>query len=625
MSFMIDPSIHMFFVLFLTVGTMIMFVREKMPIEQVAIGMLAVLLLFGHVFPLYTFTGVGNALSAQKLLAGFANPSLYTILALMIIGKGMFQAQALAPVIRMFGGRKPKFAYASYVMILILVLVLSGFMNNTPLVILGIPVLLALAQAMKLPASQVMIPLSYASIFGGMTTLIGSSTNLLVSSSLVEAGEDPFTFFEFTEPAYMMAAVGMVYILFILPFFLPKRTEESDEQDRLLATYSAEFDVEPSNPLIGTDLHHRETISALGEGIQIRGAYRAGRLILPPFEHYTVHANDTLILSATRDELIDILGRFKGFVLSSNRHEKDQFLAKGVDEDLGSDHHLESRIVSEVMVPPNAPLLDRTLLQARLFETYGLVFLGIRTRPHMTRGRPQDQVLQENDVLLVLGAPSAINKLRASPDFVFVSGATQDLPNPRKKPLAIGIFAAAIASAATGLVPIAISAIIGAVLMLFTRCVTLRQATQAVDRRIFILIGSVLALGTAMQASGAAAAVADLITMVPFADDPFTVGALLFVIVAISTNLLTNNACGILYTPIAVSLANVVGIEPHIYAICVIFATDCSFATPIGYQTNLLVLREGGYQFVDFFRAGVPLIVLMFITFCALLKFYWGF
>ncbi len=621
MEIIISPLFHMWFTIGLTIFAIVMFSWEKLSIEMISLSLAGLLLLFGNIFPFYDETGK-NLLNTTALLLGFANPALFTVLALLVIGQAILQVQALNPFIRWINRMPTSWSYIVFVFILFGITIFSGILNNTPLVILAIPILQAVASNMGRSSSRVMIPLSYAAILGGMVTLIGSSTNLLVSGSMNDLGLEPFSFFEFTHIGIIMALVGLSYIIFILPKFLPQNLSLIASFFGETRQFIAEIDIEPGSRLIGEQCIKGKFKSL--PDLSVRLIHRAGNTILPPFENYTIQANDIIIVAATREALTETLTRFPGFVLSSDREEKQQMISdeKALQERQKTTE--DSKVLAEVMIAPGSRLIDRMLSQISFYKQYGCVILGLQRRARMMRRRLKESRFENSDTLLVLGPVHAIEALRNNRDFVVLAGTTRDLPTREKAPLAFSIFAVTIGLAAFGVISIPAAAFAGAVLMVMTGCLNIRQAVRAIDRKIFFLIGSVLALGHSLQATGGAQFIAESIMSVEMAKDPLYAGALLFIVVAILTNILTNNACAIIFTPIAISLATSVGVDPRIFALAVLFAANCSFATPIGYQTNLLVMSPGNYKFKDFIKAGLPLVIVMWITFCIILKFYYN-
>ncbi|MCB9989221.1 MAG: SLC13 family permease [Rhodospirillales bacterium] len=619
---------HMWFVLILTGLAIISFAREKFPLEVTSVALLTALLVFGQFFPVYDANG-RNQMDALSLLSGFANPSLVAVLALLVIGQGIIQTDALRPVTQMFVTSNQKMAWASIFGILIFVLVVSAFMNNTPLVIIAIPIMQALAHSAQLSDSRIMMPLSFAAILGGMTTLVGSSTNLLVSSTMVELGYEPLSFFAFTVPGMMMAAVGFIYLLVILPKLLPDRQSLASQLAGDEKEFIAELDIVSDSKLIGM-----ECVEGRFPGLpdmNIRLIQRSGHLILPPFEGYVIEQGDILIVAATRNALGNLLSQFPGFLLSE---EEERALVTRKTEDEGEEEVggspeleekvAETRILAEIMIKPNSRMIDMSLEQVGFHRQFGAIVLGIQRRARVVRRRLGRIRLEAGDVLLVAGSRGAVDSMRSSQDLIVLSGSKKELPVPAKAPLAGGIMLSTIVMAALGIMSIPVAAITGAVVMIATGCLNVRQATRAIDRKIFLLVGSMLALGTALQVTEGAQFIAELLLKLPIADSPMAIAGLLFIVVAIATNVLSNNACAILFTPIAINLAINIGVDPVVFAMTVIFAANCSFASPIGYQTNLLVMGPGHYRFRDFMKAGIPLILILWVAYMVIAKYYFG-
>lgn len=627
-----DPSFHMWFVLALTGVAIFMFVREKFPIEVISVALLTVLLLLGQIFPIEDANG-RNLLDSHALLSGFANPSLIAVLALLVMGQAMIHTEALRGLTNIFAVTDKKLMWFSIMGILIFVMAASAFMNNTPLVVIAIPLIQALANSIGLSESRIMIPLSYVAILGGMTTLIGSSTNLLVSSAMTELGYAPLNFFDFVVPGIIMAGTGLVYVIFVLPRLLPDRSTMARALAGNKKEFVAELDISKDSKLIGMECVEGKFTGLANLNIKL--IQRGGHLILPPFEGYAIEAGDVLIVSATRKTLMNILSKFPGFLLSEEQVEvisggpvKDK---DDEEESLGEPARAETRILAEIMITPASRMVDMSLDHVSFHRQFGTIVLGIQRRAKVVRRRLGRIRLEAGDVLLVAGARSVIDFLRDNPDFIVLSGSKRDLPIPGKAHIAGGIFLTTIGMAATGFMSIPVAAIMGAVFMIASGCLNIRQATRAIDRKIFLLVGSMLALGTALQVTGGASYLAEKLLLLPFHDSPSIMLTLFFLLVAFTTNVLTNNACAILFTPIAMSLAGSFQAQPFlnaditfIFAVTVIFAANCSFASPIGYQTNLLVMGPGHYRFRDFVKAGVPLIIILTITFNLITRYYYG-
>lgn len=626
MSTLIDPMFHMWFVLLLTGAAVVMFAREKWPLEATSGVLITALLVFGQFFPLPDANGK-NMLNAEALLAGFANPALVAVLALLVMGQAVIHTDALRPLIHLFVKNRKVPVWFSIGGILIFVMVFSAFLNNTPLVILAIPLMQALSLSAGLSESRLMMPLSYVAILGGMTTLVGSSTNLLVSSAMQDLGYPPFAFFDFVVPGAIMAAAGFVYIVLVLPRMLPTRKSLTDELRDGEKEFVAELDIVEDSSLIGSQCIDGR-FPEFPE-MDVRLIQRAGHLILPPFEGYQIEKNDILIVAATRNALADLLSKYPGFLLSEDEEKwitpKEELNEDGTPKPAELEAKVaETRILAEVMITPTSRMVDMTIEQVGFNRQFGTIVLGIQRRARVVRRRMGRIRLEAGDVLLIAGSQKAVNDMRNNPDVIVLSGSKRELPTPKKAPVAGLIFLSTVLLASLGIMSITVAAITGSILLIATGCLNIRQATRAIDRKIILLVGSMLGLGVALQATGGAQFIADQLLRVPFADIPLAMAALMFILIAFLTNILSNNACAILFTPIAMNMAINLGVDPIIFAVTVVMAANCSFASPIGYKTNLLVMGPGHYRFRDFMKVGIPLVLVLWVTYIFIAKYYYG-
>jgi di/tricarboxylate transporter len=402
----IAPEFHMWFGIFVTLAAVYSFAKEKISLEMTALSLVAVLLIYGQIFPLFDAAGQ-NQLNPTSLLAGFANPSLLAILALLIMGQGMFSTEALRPITRLFMVKNEFWARLAVFAIIFFVLAASAMMNNTQLVILAIPLLQSVCVNANIPQSRVMIPLSFGAILGGMTTLIGSSTNLLVSSAMTDLGYEPLGFFDFTIPGMMMAAVGFFYIALILPRFLPDRSSLANRLTGQDKQFIAELDIDADSKLVGV-----ECINGLFKGLEdmnVRMIQRSGHVILPPFEGYSLQSSDIVIVAATRQALTDALANHPGFLLSEDLDgsikslgEEDQPLTKDEEEN----HN--TRILAEIMITPTSRLIDMSMEQAGFDKQFGAVVFGIQRRARVVRRRLGRVRFEYGDFLLIAASQASI-------------------------------------------------------------------------------------------------------------------------------------------------------------------------------------------------------------------------
>lgn len=611
MDILLDPSVHMWVVIALTAAVIVSFAWERVSLEMTSLALLVFLLIWFQVFPLAGPAGE-NLLTPSVLLRGFANPSLLAVMALLVMGQAMVQTGALTGLTRMFLRLSGRHRWLALTSGFTGVLATSAFLNNTPVVVMFIPIMQALAQRFSWSTSRVMMPLSFAAILGGMTTLMGSSTNLLVSSALTDLGEPALGIFDFSVIGVCMAAVGAVYVVAVLPRLLPDRGGLAG----ILATegkqFIAEIDVTADSRLVGAK-PVAGRFEALPE-VTVRVVSRQGQNILPPFDDVELKAGDVLIVAATRPALTEALSINAGYLLSS--------ASSGPDGQPEPGRRPTERVLAEVMIAPASRMIDQTIDMVGFHRRFGCLVLGIQRRGRMARRRMGDIRLEAGDVLLIVGAREDVDNLAANPDIVLMTWAIRDLPRLQRAPHSAAIFGLTVAAASSGALPISVAAITGAAAMLAFGCLNLRQAIRALDRTIFVLVGAALALGSALQATGAAAFIAHSLIAALGDPGPVVTMAVLFAIVAVATNVLTNNACAVLFTPIAVGIAQDMAIDPAIMAITVLLAANCSFATPIGYQTNLLVMGPGHYRFRDFLRGGLPLAIVMWIAFMAVAPAY---
>ena len=601
---------------FILVG-LVFYVFERAAMEVTSLGIICALLIFFHFFPVI-HDGV-PALTPGRILQGFANPALITVLALLVMGQGMVRTGVLDRGANLLLGVGGGSLTVSLLLILVAAMAVSAFLNNITVVVIFIPIMQALAHRYGRSASKLMIPLSYGSVLGGMTTLIGSSTNLLVNSALIEVKATPFGFFDFTIPGLVMASVGLIYVLLVAPRLLPDRSGMADSiVDGDGKHFVAQITVTAESKLVGKGAPGGH-FSVLPDKT-LRMVQRGEQAILPPFEDFTVRPGDILVVSATRKALGNFLAEDPGLLYPDLEEDRDvpgQVTSGG--------RWLEGgQALAEVMVAPASGLAGLTLPQIGFRYKTHCIVLGLQRRSRMVRERITGIRLRAGDVLLVQGQPDDIAALKRFRDVVLLEWSAEELPVLDHAKRATLIFITVLALAASGVVPIVVAALTGAAAMVVVGVLNVRQAFQAVDPKIVTTIGAALALGVTLQETGGARYIAQgLLTTLGDAG-PATNLSLFFLLVAGLSNIISTKTAAVLFTPIAVDLAVAVGVEPQVFAVAVVFAANCSFASPLGYQTNLLVMGPGHYKFIDFVRAGTPLIVLMWIVFSLFAPWYYG-
>jgi di/tricarboxylate transporter len=600
----------------LVVAAVVGFASGRVRVEITSLLVLVALLLLFEFFPVVGPNGE-KPLDTGRLLAGFANPALIAVLALLVLGNGLWRSGALEWVLRLFLEYVGNRQYLAIGICFVTVFAASPFVNNTPVVVIFIPILETIVKRFSIGPSMVMMPLSFIAILAGMTTMIGSSTNLLVSGTLTQLGEEPLGFFEFTIPGLVLASVGLIYIVVVMPRLLRQR---NSPMQRFMTgkhrRFIAQFTVGNESKLIGAAAR----FNLLGiRGSRLLLVQRGEHPYLSPFQDLEIRAGDILVVMGTHGALAEAQTKFPRLMFSAsgkkdlpaNEEEREGWLSR-------------EQMVAEIMIAPGSRLAGYSLKEVEFYARYGCLILGVERQSRVTRRRLSDTLLREGDVLVVQGIRDALDRMRADRGIVVLDGTAQPLPVAKDARMAGAIFAGTIFMAATGILPIAAAAVLGVALMLTTRVLTINQATNALDRRIYLMVGASLALGTAMLETGAAAYLAQGVIGLVGTAGPALVLSVLFLLVALLTNILSNNATAVLFAPISLELANGLQADPMPFVLAVLFGANCSFATPVGYQTNLLVMGPGYYRFIDFVRIGGPLVGVLWITFSLFMPWYYG-
>jgi di/tricarboxylate transporter len=627
------PNFQMWLTYIIILAALVAYAIEDIPVELTSLVTLGSVMVIFHIFPVLD-AGGDNLLSPHNLLLGFANTGLITVLALLVVGQGMVRTGVLergAQLLLRLGGKN---TWLTILLTLIVGMLISSMLNNIPVVVIFIPIMQALAARINKSASKVMMPLSAAAVLGGMITLIGSGTNLLVNSALIQLGEVPFDFFDFTLPGLVLASTGLLYVVFVMPRLLPDRSGEEGENRHSGKHFIAQLTVAPGAKLVG-----KKSMGGIFKELPdmtVRMIQHRSESILPPFEDHRIQPGDILVVAATRKVITEMLSQKNG--LLEPHHPKmierslssmeGDYIGSGVDRDEEDEEEYEKsadRMLVEVMLPPTSQLSGQILQNTTFAQKTGCKVIGIQRRSRMIRARMDDIRLQSGDVLLVQGHPIDINNLRANRDVILLEWSKEELPAIHHARRALTIFLGVVLLAGTGILPTVTCALLGATAMVGIGALNVRQAVRAVDSKIVTMVGAALSLGAAMQATGAAEFLAHGVVDALEGAGPRTVLSALFLLIALLTNILSTQTCAVLFTPIAVSMANELGVDPRAFAVAVVFAANCAFATPIGYQTNLLVMAPGRYSFKDFIVAGTPLVFIIWAVFSLFIPSFYGF
>ena len=590
--------------------TIICYMLDRWSMELVSISVIAALLL------LFSVPGAtapdGAAVSLSDLLAGFANPALITIMALLVVGQGLFQTGALEGPTKALVRSYDKRPVLTLLGAFMAVFATSAFTNNTPVVIMFLPIMSAIAARMGASTSRLMMPLSFVSIFAGMTTLIGTSTNLLAADAYERLTPNKLGFFDQSVFGLLLAGVGILYLLIASRVLLPNREELTETMVKSGKQFVAQFEVTPGHFLDG-----KEAVAGMFPDLKdmtVRMIQRGERALLPPYDEVRLTPGDLVIVAATRQALTDLL--------SDKPAMLQDIWQSGVPE---TDDSGESQLgLVEAVIAPGSRMAGRTVEMLGFRRLTRAVTLGIQRRSRMIRTKLGQIRLEAGDTLLLCGPVSAFRNLRTSRDLILLEWSQSEFPTTTRAQVARLITIGMVIAAAMGLASITLASITAATAMILLQCLNHRQAARSLDLRIYLVIAAALAMGTALETTGAAQMIAELVVVLASPYGTLAILSAIFLVVAILTNILSNAATAVLFTPIAISAAEQTGTDPFPFLLAVIYAANCAFATPIAYQTNMLVMGPGHYKFGDFLRFGGPLVLLMWAAFTALAPWRFG-
>jgi di/tricarboxylate transporter len=582
------------------------FTRDKLPLEA---SSLAVLIVLVTVFQLFPYQPDGVRLSPSRFLEGFGNEALITICALLVVGKGLETTGALQPVAAWLARvwlANPKTAS---LVTLIASGVLSAFVNNTPVVVMLLPMLIGVAARTKTPPSSVLMPVGFATLIGGMATSIGTSTNLLVVQLAADLGVARFEMFDFALPVIIIGAIGMIYLWAVAPKILPVR--KPPLLDTTPRVFDAVFHINEDSVACGKTFS--QVLALTSNQMRVERIERGEGLSVARLPSVTISAGDRLAVRDTPERLKEYEQQ-----LGATMHSDP--LSSGIDT--MTINAAEQEHIAEIVVTRGSMLHKATLAGTRFAQRTGLMPLAL----HRARSDAGEEkhghiglvTLRAGDVVLVQGTNSRLDQLKRSAQALVLDG-TIDLPRTNRSHRALGIMVFVVFAAATGLMPIFVSSLLGVGLMLATRCLTWREVGASISAQVVMIVVTSLALGLALVETGGATFIAQgFVGIFEIFPTPMILSGLM-IVMALLTNVVSNNAAGVIGTPIAIQVARELGAPPEPFVLAVIFGANMSYATPFGYQTNLLVLSAGGYRFSDFIRAGIPLTIIMWVGFSILL------
>lgn len=603
------PDTHALAVLALVLLALYLFSRERIAIETSSLFILVLLTCGFAAFPYVT--AQGEHLEAVDFFSGFGHEALVAVCALMIAGNGLVCTGALEPLGRNLARLWKLSPALSMLLTLIIGAFLSAFVNNVPIVVLLLPLLISVSLRTGVPASGMLMPMGLATLVGGMSTTIGTSTNLLVVSVAADMGMRRLEMFDFFVPTAIVASISIVYLWLIAPHLLPARKATlADTSPRIFAAQLA-----VPEDSFGVDKTLTELIEKTGGMLEVSRILRGSGTFIQPLPDAIIRAGDRLQVSNTPDNLKEFES-----ALGATLYVGDT----AVDEENPLSD--EGQQMAEIVVIQGSPLLGITLRQLNFANSYQLLVLAIHREGstlETLREKIEQIQLRSGDVLLVQGRSETIAEIKRDGKLL-VLDATADLPHTDKASMALLIMAGIIAVAALGIAPIAISAVCGVLLMLVTRCLTWQQASLALSTQVVLIVVASLALGSALLKTGGAEYLAQVFVSMTAGASPAVILSGLMLLMAILTNIVSNNAAAVIGTPIAISIAHQLQLDPEPFVIAVLFGANMSYATPMAYKTNLLVMNAGGYTFMDFIRVGVPLTIIVWVGLSLLLPYMYA-
>ncbi len=583
-------------VLVILIAALVAFATERIRIDLVALGVMVLLMVLGIVTP-------------KEGLSGFSNPATVTIAAMFVLSAGL-QRTNLPTLV---GTRIVSLANESegrlIVLLMLTTALLSAFILNTAVVAVFIPIALRIANEMKISPSRLLMPISFGAILGGTLTLIGTSTNLLVSSIAAQSGLEPFSFFAFAPFGIITLAAGLLYMATIGRKLLPNRPIESDLLDKYhIREYLSQIEVRPNSPLIGKKLGDLN----LGKRYDITflDILRDGRTILLPGASRHIRANDIILVRGPLDKLLE-LQKIEGLEIVPLNKLPEEFLSKG--DELG---------MAEVVVAPQASIMGFTIKELNFRQRFGVVAIGMLRRGMSIIGKFTHEPIMAGDMLLVVGERKNLAKLSNNPDFLLLVDVPMPAVRSTKAFWALAIMAGVVIAAILG-APIVVSALAGSLMMIVTRVLTLDDAYHALDKRVLVMLAGILSLEAAMENSGLAQWLSESILYLLDPAPAWLIVGTFYLLSMLLTETMSNQATAVVLAPLAISAADMMGANPTPLLMAITFAASASFMTPVGYQTNTMIYNTGNYRFLDFTKVGTPLNILLLILATIFIPMIW--
>jgi di/tricarboxylate transporter len=582
----------------------ILFVMELFPLDVTALSILAVVLVLGYISP-------------EEAISGFANPAVITIALLFVLSHALQKSGILEYMVIRLNKLTERSRFLGLFVFLISVALASAFVNNTAIVAIFIPLTIRLAQKYNLSPSKLLMPLSYIAIIGGTLTLVGTSTNLLVNSIYVNSisSAPPLGMFEFAKFGLVMLVIGMAYLLIAVPFLIPSRTVTSSlTKSYHMGGYLTELKVSADSPLVGRTCKERAVNK--NYDITVLDILRNGKLISKNIRDTFIHPEDILFVRGSLENFLRMKEVEKVTMLTDEKLTQDELI------------HDDNTLV-ECLITNKTDLVGKSLMEINFRRRFGSFILAIRREGEILRKKIAHVVLQAFDTLLIYGPIEKIKELSDSGDFIVLGEIEATLQKHKYWWVSVAVIFGAVILAALGIVPILKGALIGAIFLLVIKVITANEAYQSINWQVIVLIAALIPLGIVIQKSGTAFWIGTVLNDIANAFNPLIrptiMLSLIYLVTIILTETTSNAATAIIMTPIAISAAQQMGLDPRTFVFAVCFAASASFITPIGYQTNLMVYSPGGYKFTDYVRVGLPLAIVLWCMATWLIPILWPF
>ena len=597
------------FLAVLVVVVFISFVKEWISAELVALSALITCVLTGILSV--------NPEDPHNALRVFSHPAPITVACMFVLSVALEKTgviEALGTWFEKLAGDSPS---KMLVVMMLIVASLSGFVNNTPVVVVFMPIVIGICRRREYTASKYLIPLSYAAIVGGTMTIIGTSTNLIATSIAEKKGLEDFSMFSITPLGIIFVVTAFLYMLTIGKKLLPTRvtlaTLLDNDNSREFITHAY---VSKNSDLNGKAFP--ETPLAKMKKARVLEVLRDGRRLRRPLNEIIFEAGDEIVFKGVLEGVMDV-SQTEGIDVRGN----DSTGLEGV--------RTESALLMEVIIGPESTMTGKSLKELNFRQRFGVIILAVHRRGRNLRERFEDEKLAFGDTILVQGPSEKMRQLFRQKDFINLSEPEHTVLRRSKAPIAIGALLLFMLVGALGgsfglpQVPIVLLALVAALLVLITRCVQPQEAYQAIEWKVVFMIFGMLGLGMAIDQSGLAQRIADGMTHGLGIEDPYIMLSLMYLLAAVMTEIISNNAVAVLLTPLVIVVAETLGVSPIPFVIAVMFGSSASFSTPIGYQTNTFVYGAGGYKFGDFFRAGFPLAIMLWLIASFVIPKLWPF